>query len=218
MVECVISVPNENITTKDITYRRLHKINTDELTMDKVNLEDGNATEDLDQMVTTLENNLSNLFEKHAPEVTKTVTIKPNIPWYSKQVEIQKGIVRRHEKLWQKYKYKQNHLWVALQIEREKYKNLLTTTKTETSSNKVLECKQDTKKLYKLVHHLTSMKADNPLPKYENEENLANGFADYFMGKIEKIRQELNPNSKYTSSNDNIPILAEYTEVTQDEV
>ena len=56
-VECVISVPNENITTKVITYRKLHKINTDELTMDIVNLDDGNVTEDLDQMVTTLENN-----------------------------------------------------------------------------------------------------------------------------------------------------------------
>ena len=92
------------------------------------------------------------------------------------QVETQKGIVRRHEKLWQKYK--QDQLWVALQLEREKYKNLLAATKTETPSNKVLECKQDTKKLYKLVHHLRSVKADNPLPKHENEENLANVFAD----------------------------------------
>ena len=67
--------------------------------MDIANLDDGNVTEDLDQMVTTLENNLSNLLEKHAPEVAKTVTIKPNRPWYSKQVEMQKRIVRRHEKL-----------------------------------------------------------------------------------------------------------------------
>ena len=62
------------------------------------------------------------------------------------------------------------------------------------------------------------MKADNPLPKHDNEENLANEFADYFIGKIEKIRQELNVNSKYTPSNDSTPILAEFTEVTQDEV
>ena len=69
--------------------------------MDIANLDDGNVTEDLDQMVTTLENNLSNLLEKHEPEVTKTVTIKPNRPWYSKQVEMQKRIVRRNKKLWQ---------------------------------------------------------------------------------------------------------------------
>ena len=70
-VECVISVPNEKITTKDITYRKLHKINIDELTMDIINLDDVSVTEDLDQMVTTLENNLSNLLQKHAPDVTK---------------------------------------------------------------------------------------------------------------------------------------------------
>ena len=62
------------------------------------------------------------------------------------------------------------------------------------------------------------MKADNTLPKHDNEENLANEFADYFIGKMEKIRQELNNNLKCTPSNDNIPILAEFTEVTQDEV
>ena len=83
-VECVISVPNGNITTKDITYRKLHKINIEELTRDIVNLDNGSVIEDLDQMVTTLDNNLSNLLEKHAPEITKTVTIKPNRPWYSK--------------------------------------------------------------------------------------------------------------------------------------
>ena len=107
---------------------------------------------------------------------------------------------------------------MALQIERENIKKLLTATKTETLSNKVLECKQNIKKVYKLVYYLTSMKADNPLPKHDNEENLANEFADYFIGKIEKIRQELNVNSKYTPSNDSIPILAEFAEVTQDEV
>ena len=182
-----------------------------------INLDDVSVTEELDQMITTLENNLLNFLEKHAPEVTKTITIKPNRPWYSKQVEPQKRIVRRHEKLQQKYK--QDHLWAALQIEREKYKNLLLATKTETLSNKVLECKQDTKKLYKLVHQLMSMKSDNLLPKHYNEKDLANEFADYFIGKIEKIRQELDPNSKYTPSNDKIPILSQFTEVTQqDEV
>ena len=58
--------------------------------MDIINLDDVSVTEDLDQMVITLENNLLNLLEKHAPEVTKTITIKPNRPWYSKQVESQK--------------------------------------------------------------------------------------------------------------------------------
>ena len=62
------------------------------------------------------------------------------------------------------------------------------------------------------------MKSDNPLPKHENEENLANEFAGYFIGKIEKIRQDLDTNSKYTPNNDKIPILSEFTEMTQDEV
>ena len=39
--------------------------------MDIVNLDDESVIEDLDQMVTTLDNNLSNLLKKHVPEITK---------------------------------------------------------------------------------------------------------------------------------------------------
>ena len=47
----------------------------------------------------------------------------------------------------------------------------------------VLNCKGDSKKLYTLVSKLTGSVKDNPLPSAENDENLANEFADYFMDK-----------------------------------
>ena len=55
----------------------------------------------------------------------------------------------------------------------------------------VLNCKGDSKKLYTLVSKLTGSVKDNPLPSAENDENLANEFADYFMDKISKIRNSL---------------------------
>ena len=45
--------------------------------------------------------------------------------------------------------------------------------------------------LYLPVKHLTGTTPNNPLPKHDDEETLANEFADFFIRKIEKIRQEL---------------------------
>ena len=52
-------------------------------------------------------------------------------------------------------------------------------------------------KLYSLVKHLTGTTSNNPLPKHDDEEILANEFADFFIGKIEKIRQELDNKPEY---------------------
>ena len=47
------------------------------------------------------------------------------------------------------------------------------------------------KKLYKLVSNVTDVHKDNPLPDSESNRDLADKFADYFMEKINKIRDAL---------------------------
>ena len=45
--------------------------------------------------------------------------------------------------------------------------------------------------LYNLVYGLMGKDKISPLPHHTDEESLANDFANYFMSKIEKIREEL---------------------------
>ena len=59
-------------------------------------------------------------------------------------------------------------------------------TKTEIISGKIIELRGDTKNIYSLVYQLTRNEKENPLPERENDEDLANQFADYFMNKIKK--------------------------------
>ena len=51
-----------------------------------------------------------------------------------------------------------------------------------------MDLKGDNKKLYKLMAHLSGVRTDNPLPPHNSNESLANHFADYFLTKIDKIR------------------------------
>ena len=54
-------------------------------------------------------------------------------------------------------------------------------------SNQVIDSKGNTQKLYKLTAHLAGINMENPLPSHDNDESLANHFADYFISKIDKI-------------------------------
>ena len=62
------------------------------------------------------------------------------------------------------------------------------------------------------------MKAENPLPPNQSDEDLANMFADVFMEKIEKIRSSLDGHPKYEPSDDKITPLLSLTPATEDEV
>ena len=84
-------------------------------------------------------------------------------------------------------------------MERVKYNQMLKETKTSTLSEKVKECGRDTKKLYKLVNELTG--------------------AEYFLSKIQKIRQSLNNFIKYEpTTNYNAVILNQFEYLSQEEV
>ena len=48
---------------------------------------------------------------------------------------------------------------------------------------------QGYQKLYKLVNSLTGKKDLNPMPESPSDEVLAEGFAEYFITKIDKIRE-----------------------------
>ena len=73
---------------------------------------------------------------------------------------------------------------------------MLTTSKKDVISEKVLECCRDTEKLYDLINNITGTTKENPLPDHKNEKALANKFAEFFLDKIQKIWRELDDQPK----------------------
>ena len=53
--------------------------------------------------------------------------------------------------------------------------------------------------MYNLIYGLIGRRKNNPMPEARNDEALANYFLDYFMGKIEKIRNDLDAFELYDS-------------------
>ena len=136
-------------------------------------------------LVKKFDNNMKDALNIFAPEVTKTITVRHQNPWFTDDLRTQKKIVRRRERIYKKYG--QHHQWQALKGEMTKYKRMIWNSRKEIISNKFLEVRGNTKQLYNLVSKLTSTQQLSPLPEETPSNELADRFVDYLIEKITNI-------------------------------
>ena len=92
-------------------------------------------------------------------------------------------------------------------------------TKTEIISEKITKLRGNTKSLYSLVYQLIRNEKENTLPEQENNEYLANQFADYFMNKIQTIHDSLKECEKFHPEQDNdTNLLEQFEPMSEEEV
>ena len=80
------------------------------------------------------------------------------------------------------------------------------------------DCEQNIKKLYALVNSIIERISENPMPKSDSDEQLAEEFADYFMAKIKKICDSLENHPMYKAVHWDINLLQEFQPLTEQEV
>ena len=77
-------------------------------------------------------------------------------------------------------------------------------------------CQGNTKKLYEAFNSMTGKTVDNPMPEGKSDEELANECAEYFISKIDNIRDSLKDVPLYVpSENKKFPKLEELSEITE---
>ena len=99
-ISCILNIPKENCTRKEITYRKLMDVDRTQLVKD-MSLEEI-KTDQLDDMVEKLEGNFVATINKQAPEIMKVTTNRKKKPWFGEDLKEQKRIVRRREKVYRK--------------------------------------------------------------------------------------------------------------------
>ena len=95
---------------------------------------------------------------------------------------------------------------------------MLKEAKTEAVSEKVAECGNNTIKLYKIVNNILGTTNKKPLPPSDDKNKLANEFANYFIEKIQQIREQLDSYDKYMPWHKDIPSLSQFDPMTSEEV
>lgn len=177
---------------KTVSFRKLRSIDTDSFKRDIASLEIlGNKTQcnDIEELVSGYTNELSSLIDKHAPLRTKTITLRPTCPWYTEELHEAKHLKRKLERRWQNTKLSVDH-----QIYRNQcavVNKMLEKARLSYYSDKVSDCDRDQKGLHKITKHLLEGPSEVVLPSGKCSEELAQDFSDFFINKIEVIRNDI---------------------------
>ena len=103
-------------------------------------------------------------------------------------------------------------------VERNVYNRLLIYKKRQLITKQVMDSKGDNKKLYKLMAHLSRAITDNPLPPHNSNKSLAKHFADYFITKIDKIRDNFSQTPLFIPEATDIPTFQKFAPLTTEQV
>ncbi len=206
---------------KSITYRKTKAINIDDFKNDIRNsVANIDENESLEYLVDFYNKNLLNILDKHAPQQTKSVTIREKTPWTTEEIRPHKQELRRLER-----RMKRTKLEIDKQLFKNKkaeYKEFMQDKWNEYYTNLIQNNSADPKNLFKVINKALHKKEDTPFPPGMSDEELANDFNKFFDGKIQTIRDNLD-----NTQNDVTPIpespkytqqLSEFRILSTDEV
>ena len=108
----------------------------------------------------------------------------------------QRKIVRTREKIYTKYR--EQHQWQAYIKEQNSYIRMLEFNKRNYITTEVTKACNNSRQLFKIIGGLLGRKEENPISQVAEDRQLVKNFADYFLGKVETIREHLRT-KKHTS-------------------
>ena len=190
-VFCELDMGKVHFTKSNVSYRNLSAINLDALRADLSNSDLCKNTDlsDIHELAKSYNETLESVINRHAPLRTKTIVARPHVPWFNNEVKSVKRERRRAERKWRRtrqlcdfqiYKSKKNYMIFVMNRSRKKY-----------YTDFVLEHGSDQRKLFNAAKSLFHQRNDLNFPAYDDQIMLANDIGEFFVQKVENIRNEL---------------------------
>ncbi|XP_062616025.1 uncharacterized protein LOC134277724 [Saccostrea cucullata] len=174
---------------RTVTFRKIHDINIDKFRND---LDFSNVTykeASVEKLIIHYNRVLTATIDVHAPQKSKEIVIRPNTPWFTDDLYSAKRDRRRAERT-----MRRTNLAVHNDIFNQKcmqVTKLIQHCKSQFYINKIQEIGSDSKQLFKLTNNLMGNTNLSVLPEHDSEIDLASKFGEFFIGKIQKIRENL---------------------------
>ena len=146
--------------------------------------------DDVNELAAQYNSRLVSLLDKHAPIMSKVLTVHSRVPWFNPAIRILKRERRKAERSWRN---DMSNLVSRskFQAARNRYRYSLLAAKCSFFSDAIIEAEGDQKKLYSIIKSLTAVNSEMPLPDHTSIQQLAGNFGQFFIKKIEDIRHEL---------------------------
>ncbi len=163
---------------------------------------------ELESLVKEYSSSLTGVLNAHAPLRKRSVILRPHAPWFSDTLREAKQEKRRRERKWLK-----SRLTVDKKYFKDQCKDLLYKAKTEYHRAQISQT--DSKDLFRVVDKLSSPTVVQTLPSHDCSKSLADGFANFFVDKVKRLRGSLA--SSVTAPNitkDCVSSFSEFSSVT----
>lgn len=170
---------------RSVTFRKLREIDYDCIREDITNCSfKTDPSNDIENLTKQYNSDLNNLLDKHAPQITREITSRPNTPWYNEALRKLKQEKRAYERKWRKSNLCVDKL--ALKNKTYEYKKALHDAKTSYHQNVISQCNQG--QLFREIKILTVKKSSQSLPSNGSKLELARKFSKFFDSKIRNLR------------------------------
>ncbi|XP_062582897.1 uncharacterized protein LOC134244661 [Saccostrea cucullata] len=174
---------------RTVIFRKIHDINIDNFRKD---LDFSSVTykeASVEKLIIHYNRVLTATIDVHAPLKSKEIVIRPNTPWFTDDLYSAKRDRRKAERL-----MRRTNLAVHKDIFNQKcmqVTKLIQHCKSQFYINKIQEIGSDSKQLFKLTNNLMGNTNLSVLLEHDSEIDLASKFGEFFIGKIQKIRENL---------------------------
>jgi hypothetical protein len=148
---------------------------------------------------------VSKVFESHAPLVTKTITTLHTAPWFDAEYKEQRKLRRKAERRW--FKSKSDADYQLFREIRNETTNMAKLKKQKFYQAKIKNKDGDIKAIFNVVNRDLDRKQKPPLPDCSDVTSLAKEFNQYFIEKIQKIRETLDSGAslRYSETAPDLP-------------
>ena len=100
-VLCHLHSIKPSFSTRTLSYRKIKLVNVDSLNDDLANSElCKNPPDDLEELLLSYNKTLIAVLDKHAPVKTRTIVMRPQVPWYTDEIRQAKRERRKAERRW----------------------------------------------------------------------------------------------------------------------
>ena len=183
-VECELRYGKPARQTHRVQYRKYSSIDQKAFTEDVRSMFATNLEKHV-HCFAAFEDAVTDAVDKHAPTMTRVVTVRPKTPWHTQQLSDAKQDLRRAESRWRNSK-----LVVHREIFtscRNDYRRHLIATKAEYYCTMVDEAGRNMKKLFDVTNTLLGRTTPTQFPYSTDGVPLPERFNTFFVEKISRI-------------------------------
>ena len=187
---CDLTVGKSTLPTKSISYRKIEAIDLQvlckEMSTTKLCQDSPNTLNDL---VECYYLTLASIVDRHAPLLTKTLTIRPLVPWFNNDIKKARKERRKAEIRWRRtrsasdfkeFKARKNHTT-----------HLITKARCEFLKDFIGRNSFNQKNLFLATKRLLKQDHEVPFPPFKDKLTFANQMGSFFVEKIKTIHSKL---------------------------